>query len=1260
MRSTPLRKYVSALLFLLFPVTFLTAQRRTENTHKTGVRGNPTRTSDKSGEGALEKELPGRSGKKYPALLWEITGNGMTKPSYLFGTMHVSSKLVFHLSDTFYQDIRNSEMVALELDPQVWQDQLFRYQKMQTNLRFYTQGAPGDFINERSFQLDKYEDNLKSALSDEPTIINGLLYRTYQSHADFEEDTYLDLYIYQTGRKLGKQATGVENYFQTEQLVMEAAQDMMKDKKKRSDTDGASPYELEKKTQEAYRKGDLDMLDSLEKLMQPSEAYMEKFLYRRNEIQAASIDSIIKHHSLFVGVGAAHLPGRRGVIELLRKKGYVLRPVTMPDRDANQKEDIDKIRVPVSFSSFSPDDGDFSVQLPGKLYHRPDSRTDSWQYADMSNGAYYMIGRVKTHSSFLGQTEETVLRKIDSMLYEGIPGKILKKTSITRSGFKGFDITGKTRRGDIQRYNILVTPYEVLIFKMSGTNNYVDGKEAEQFFNSISIHPTGINTWTDFSPPQGGFQVKLPRVPAQYRNMANPDGIPRWEYECTDSATGDAFLIWKKAVQNYHFLEEDTADLALMEESFHLSDYVDNTLYRRTGLYQGYPCLDAGYQLKDGSYIRTKFLIKGPHYYLLATRSQNKDKAFLNFFNSLEFAPYRYGDFQNYIDTFVNIRVTTPVVPDIDAGMRGLLERASSEEFLSSLPDYNNYWPRAKTALFQDDSTGEAVFVSMETFPRYYYPKDSASFWKDETNERQVLEDLIIRDKQPLRFDQPDCAGYKYLYVDTNTSRCITSWIFLKDNRLFRVTSLGDTLEGPSPFVTKFYNSLRPLDKKLGPSVYVSKLDTFFTDFYSKDSLVSKKAKESIPNVYFGQDGLPLLLKAIRTMPYNGKDYFETKTKLINELGYIDDSATIRQVVAGLKDIYERAGDTSAFQNAVFKALSRQKTLPAYELLRTLLIQDPPIFDNGSDYNFLFQNMRDSLGLAKSLFPDLLQMATVEDYKSNIQSLLATLVDSGYLKSPDYESYFSQLYFDARLQWKKQEGRDEKRLQKKEDDNTDGATDYAYKNDDETDDQLADYAVLLAPFYDKNPTVPRFFNKLLQSPDPALRLTTAVLLLRNNKPVADSIFQTLAASDQHRSSLLKELEDINRTDRFPHNFYNQLDMARSLLVTGKNDNEFFTIQYVDKRIVQFREKKGYIYFFQYKVNKDDEWQMGLSGLQPMNQKEVSTDDDFVRLTGKKIRPGTPVRDQFEKQLKRLLFSKRKSVNVFYLDNEYMGQRDDED
>src|SRR5215813_10479275 len=65
---------------------------------------------------------------KYPSLLWEITGNGLSKPSYLFGTMHVSSKMVFHLSDSFYLGIKNADVVALETNPESWQEDMDKYE----------------------------------------------------------------------------------------------------------------------------------------------------------------------------------------------------------------------------------------------------------------------------------------------------------------------------------------------------------------------------------------------------------------------------------------------------------------------------------------------------------------------------------------------------------------------------------------------------------------------------------------------------------------------------------------------------------------------------------------------------------------------------------------------------------------------------------------------------------------------------------------------------------------------------------------------------------------------------------------------------------------------------------------------------------------------------------------------------------------------------------------------------------------------------
>jgi len=1199
--------------------------------------------------------------KKYPTLLWEITGKGLKKPSYLFGTMHVSSKMAFHLSDSFYVGIKNADIVALELDPQLWQDQLFRYQNMQTNLRQYTQGSPNNYLNEKSFQLEKYENKLKLALSEEPTIINGLLYRTFQPKADFEEDTYLDLYIYQTGKKLGKQATGVENYFQTEKLILEATQDMMKDKKKRNiDTDGESFYELEKKTQEAYRKGDLDMLDSLERLMQPSAAYLEKFLYRRNEIQADAVDSIVKKHSLFVGVGAAHLPGRRGVIELLRKKGYTLRPISMHDQDALQRDDIDKVKVPVSFSSFVSDDKYFSVRLPGKLYKRVDSRSgDSWQYADMSNGAYYMITRVKTHSYLFGQKEAAVLKKIDSLLYENVPGKILKKTTIVKNGYKGFDIINRTRRGDIQRYNIIATPFEILIFKISGNGNYVEGPEAGQFFNSISLKHADAKQGENFEPSQGGFAIKFPQMPFEYMNAGGYDGSSRWEYESPDSTTGDAYLVWKKSIQNYRFLEEDTFDLALMEESFQLSDCIDKSLARKFGIYKGYPCLDAAYSLKDGAYIKAKFIVKGPHFYLLAARSKDKNKSFSPFFDSFSFTTYKYSQFRNYTDTFVNIRVNTPVIPDIDVDVRNIMERSNSEDYLNTVSEFTSYWPRNKTALFQNDSTGEAVYVSTQTYPKYYYPKDSVSFWRQETNENKITEDFTIRTKESFHLND-SVYGIKYAFTDTNSSRIIHSWIFVKDNRLYRIISLGDSLQEESDFIKRFYESLQPLEKKTGESISTNKLDLFFHDFYSSDSALRKKAKDAIPNIYFGAKGVQGLLRAIQTLPYNDKDYFTTKTRLINELGFITDSTVIKDVVNGLKNIYEHGADTSTIQNAVLKALSENKTRQSYELLRTLIIQDPPVFSNGSDYSYLFQNIEDSLELGRLLFPDLLQLASVDDYKENIRSLLTTLVDSGFLKAGDYDSYFNKLLFDAKIQLKKQRGKDEKELQKKNDDNGIANNDNIGKPDDDEYNELEDYAVLLMPFYDKNAAVPVFFDKLLKSSDASLRLSIAVLLLRNDKKVADSIIQSLASSDQYRSTLLKKLEAVQRGNKFPAKYRNQLAIARSQLVYSHSGGEFAAIEYMNKKSITYKQDKGYVYFFRYKVHSDDDWQIGISGLQPYNLKEVSDNDDLVRLTNKKLRTDQPSEEQFNNQLKRLLFSKHKSSVSFYFDNDYYAGRDEDE
>jgi hypothetical protein len=397
---------------------------------------------------------------------------------------------------------------------------------------------PSDFFNIRTLRFGKYEKKLEVAMFSKPSMINNLLYRSQSDNtSDFEEDTYLDLYIYQTGKKLGKKVAGVEQYEQSMKLMAEAFRDAAKEKNKKEKSFDYDEEFSPAKLQEAYRAGNLDQLDSINKLNSQSDAFDEKFLYRRNEIQANSIDSILKSSSLFVGVGAAHLPGNRGVIELLRRKGYKLRPIFMGTRDSKQKDAVEKVRVPITFSTQTADDGFYKVDIPGKFYHFGESFLfDQQQYADMANGSFYMVTRVKTNSLYWGHNTDVVAKKIDSLLYENVPGKILSKTEITKNGYKGYDITSRTRRGDYNRYNIFITPFEVIFFKMGGNGDYIkNGDEAKRFFNSIQLKEYKNGGWKKFQPAYGGFSVDFPQQP--YESFG--DNV---QYDAEEKASGPAFF----------------------------------------------------------------------------------------------------------------------------------------------------------------------------------------------------------------------------------------------------------------------------------------------------------------------------------------------------------------------------------------------------------------------------------------------------------------------------------------------------------------------------------------------------------------------------------------------------------------------------------------------------------------------------------------------------------------------------------------------
>ena len=1246
--------------------------------------------------------------KKYPSLLWEISGNGLKKPSYLFGTMHVSSKIAFHLADSFYIGIRNADVVALETNPESWQEDMSKYEFGGMDYSMAGFGgyfsSPSDYLKISTLKFYKYDKKIESSLYSNPSTINNLLYRSYGNEsADFEEDTYLDMYIYQCGKKWGKKVAGVENYGESMKLMQEAYKDAAKDKNiKERSYDIDEEYGMDK-LQEAYRTGNLDRLDSINKLNSMSDAFDEKFLYKRNEIQANSIDSILKSKStLFVGVGAAHLPGQRGVIEMLRAKGYKLRPVLMGERDSKHKDQVEKIRVPVTFNTQTAADGFYKVDIPGKFYKfGEDASLDQQQYADMANGSYYMVTRIMTNGWMWGHSTTDVYKKIDSLLYENIPGRIVSKTKITRNGYTGFDITNKTRRGDIQRYNIIITPFEILFFKMSGNGDYVKlGTEANKFFNSIQLKEKNtdlaVKGWRKYSPAYGGFSIDLPHDP-----YIGNDGS--WIYDAADSTTNTHYRVIRTDIHNYQFVGEDTFDLGLLDETFAASEFIDKNISRKQGTYKGYPSLDCKYKDKSGGIFMTRFLIRGPHYYTLVAHGKQEIPKMQSFLNSFEIKPFVYGEIKERKDTSLYFTVKSPVFPEqkkekLDMprfnyfGGYGDDEEEETEKDMLEGGAY-------RSKVISNDTTGEKIYVSFYKSPRYFYTKDSTRLDDDtETVSFRGDSTWIVRYKK--KYELPNkMKVWETILSDTGSSRTLWTKRYYKDGVGFSLTTQSDTLSQPSVFVKSFYETFAPADTLKGINPFEKKSAVFFADFMSRDSVLHKRAVKNIATIDLDSSDFPQLKKAIASLTWEEKKYLDTKKALI---GKLDDIKT-KAAADYLKELYYAAGDTIDIQYTALETLLQQQTQYAYHVFRDIVTVEPPVLEkNGKGYtmypplsalrNFnldgdyfggykdgdFLRELYDSLQLTRTILPDLLPLLNLDDYKNPMMQLLGQLVDSNLVKPKEYEIYFSKFFIEAKQELKKQAIAEKKAaIEKAEESKTDKKKPayLDYEEKDAGNDDLSLYATLLLPYWDSKPNVQPLLQQMMQSNDKRLKYNTLLLMMRNNKPYPDSLLAYFGSLDEFRYELYSDLKAIKQLTKFPAKYNNHLDLGKSSLVGSQSYGKPDTVAYVDRLPAEYKGKKGFFYFFRYKSKKDDAgWKLAIVGLVPEDPGQFEFEEkdkfpsftsvipgwntsfkgygeyNFTGLLDVKIKEDEPMNDQLRKEMKKKLYSRRESAREFYEDD----------
>ena len=260
-------------------------------------------------------------------LLWQISGNGLQKPSYLFGTFHLMCKDDVQFSEQLKTAVGNSATVYMELD---MDDPALMLSGM---MMMTMKGGKKltDFYSQEEYRKIEifFKDSLSAPLSFlqtmKPFMLVALLYPKMmpcKTVSGVEEE------LMKLAKAQKKEIKGLET-MELQAAVFDSIpyEEQAKDLLKSIDS-----MELNRKNFDTMmRVYKSQRLSAIEALFNKSELGMQThediLLTKRNLNWVEQLGPVLKKENVFIAVGAGHLVGKNGLITLLRKKGYKVVPL---------------------------------------------------------------------------------------------------------------------------------------------------------------------------------------------------------------------------------------------------------------------------------------------------------------------------------------------------------------------------------------------------------------------------------------------------------------------------------------------------------------------------------------------------------------------------------------------------------------------------------------------------------------------------------------------------------------------------------------------------------------------------------------------------------------------------------------------------------------------------------------------------------------------------------------------------------------------
>ncbi len=259
------------------------------------------------------------------SLLWKISGNGLLRPSFLFGTIHALPANKFFLPEECKTRFNETEKLVLEIDMtnprmmmELQNEMMIKYQRIDSLL------SKEDYQIVSSFFKDSLNIPLTMVNKVKPIFLAAFILQKYLGNNPASyENAFLKM-----AQDNNKQVLGLETIKEQvsyiDKISLEDQAAMLVESVKEYAKQKREYFQLV----EVYLTGDMDKIYQV--MIETTKEYKvfgNILIDDRNKKWLEMIPPMIQKSSCFIAVGSGHLGGKNGVINLLKTKGFIVEPL---------------------------------------------------------------------------------------------------------------------------------------------------------------------------------------------------------------------------------------------------------------------------------------------------------------------------------------------------------------------------------------------------------------------------------------------------------------------------------------------------------------------------------------------------------------------------------------------------------------------------------------------------------------------------------------------------------------------------------------------------------------------------------------------------------------------------------------------------------------------------------------------------------------------------------------------------------------------